>query len=294
MAISKKTSGAAETNLGIGLDAYSPAEIQAKVEVLGVKKARMPFLACFMLSIVAGVGIGLGGMFFCVVMSDTSLSFAVQRLLGGLVFSLGLSLVVIGGAELFTGNCLIVMAWANRQLNSLDILRNWSIVWIGNLVGALALVAMVILAHHTSLNNGAVGTAVLKLAIGKIAPDSTTIFFKGILCNLLVCLAVWLTYAGRGVADKMAGLLLPVSAFVACGFEHCIANMYFLPLAWVLVQTGQVPAGLDVHVITLAGIAHNLIPATLGNIVGGAGFVGLVYWVIYRRSLGGIKPLAGE
>lgn len=288
----QKKGSMAETMPGLALDAYSPAEIQAKVEVLGVKKARMPFLACFMLSIVAGVGIGLGGMFFCIVLSDASLSFAVQRILGGLVFSLGLSLVVIGGAELFTGNCLIVMAWANRQLSSLEVLRNWAIVWIGNLAGAALLVAMVVLAHHTTLNNGAVGTAVLKLAIGKITPDATTIFFRGILCNLLVCLAVWLTYAGRGVADKMAGLILPVSAFVAGGFEHCVANMYFLPLAWVLVQTGQVPAGMDVHVLTLAGIAHNLIPATLGNIVGGAGFVGFVYWVIYRKSLGGLKPLA--
>lgn len=281
----------AQSGEGFGLDAYSPAEIQAKVEVLGVKKAQMPFLAAFMLSIVAGVGIGLGGMFFCIVLSDPSLSFAVQRVLGGVVFSLGLSLVVIGGAELFTGNCLIVMAWANRQLKSLDVLRNWSLVWVGNLVGALALVAMVFFAHYTALNNGAVGAAILKLSVGKISPDFSTIFFKGVLCNLLVCLAVWLSYAGRGVADKMAGLILPVAAFVAAGFEHCIANMFFLPLAWVLVQTGQVPAGLDVHVITLAGIVHNLIPATLGNIVGGAGFVGFVYWTVYRKSLGGLRPL---
>jgi formate transporter len=279
---------------GFGLDAYSPAEIQAKVEILGVKKAKMPFLACFMLSIVAGVGIGLGGMFFCIVLADPSLSFAIQRVLGGVVFSLGLSLVVIGGAELFTGNCLIVMAWANRQLKSTDVLRNWSVVWIGNLVGALALVAMVVLAHHTSLNGGAVGAAVLKLAVGKIAPDFVTIFFKGVLCNLLVCLAVWLSYAGRGVADKMAGLILPVAAFVAAGFEHCVANMYFLPLAWVLIQLGQVPAGMDVHVVTAAGIVHNLIPATLGNIVGGAGFVGFVYWTVYRKSLGGLTPLTEE
>lgn len=276
---------------GIGLDAYSPAEIQAKVEVLGVKKARMPFLASFMLSMVAGVGVGLGGMFFCIVLSDGTLSFGVSRLLGGLVFSLGLSLVVIGGAELFTGNCLIVMGWANRQLSTLEVLRNWAIVWLGNLAGSLVLVGLVFMAHHPSLNNGAVGEAILKLAIAKVSPDFTTIFFKGILCNLLVCLAVWLTYAGRGVADKMAGLILPVSAFVAGGFEHCVANMYFLPLSWLLVQTGQVPAGLDVHALTLAGILHNLIPATLGNIVGGAGFVGFVYWVIYRKSLGGNTPL---
>ena len=279
-----------------GLDAYSPAEVEAKVEVLGVKKARMPFLASFMLSVVAGVGIGLGGLFFCIVLADATLSFATQRVLGGIVFSLGLALVVIGGAELFTGNCLIVMAWANRQIKTMEILRNWSIVWVGNLVGALALVFMVFMSHHMAMNNGAVGAAVLKLAVAKITPDFTTLFFKGVLCNLLVCLAVWLSYAGRSVTDKLLGLMLPVALFVAAGFEHCIANMYFLPLAWVLVQAGQVPAGMDVSVITLSGIAHNLIPATLGNIVGGAGFVGFTYWLIYRKSLGGAAPLpkAGE
>ena len=276
---------------GFGLDAYSPAEIQAKVEVLGVKKARMPFLASFMLSVVAGVGIGLGGLFFCIVLADATLSFAVQRVLGGIVFSLGLALVVIGGAELFTGNCLIVMAWANRQIKTSEILRNWSIVWIGNLVGALALVFMVFMSHHMAMNNGAVGAAVLKLAVAKIAPDFTTIFFRGVLCNLLVCLAVWMSYAGRSVTDKMVGLVLPVALFVAAGFDHCIANMYFLPLAWVVAHTGQVPAGMDVSAITLSGIAHNLIPATLGNIVGGAGFVGFTYWLIYRKSLGGATPL---
>jgi formate transporter len=276
---------------GFGLDAYSPAEIQAKVESLGVKKAKMPFLACFVLSVVAGVGIALGGMFCCIVLADASLSFAVQKILGGVAFCLGLTLVVVGGAELFTGNCLIVMAWANRQLSSLAVLRNWSIVWIGNLVGSLALVFMLFMAHFADANHGAVGDAIVHIAAAKIAPDFTTLFFKGVLCNLLVCLAVWLTYAGRGVADKVAGLILPVSAFVAAGFEHCVANMFFLPMAWVLVQTGHVPAGMDVSTIDLAGIVHNLIPATLGNIVGGAGFVGLVYWLVYRKSLGGLAPL---
>jgi formate transporter len=275
----------------LGLDCYSPAEIEDKVEKLGLKKARLPFLASFMLAVVAGGGIGLGGMFFAIVLSDATLGFAVSRVLGGVVFALGLSLVVIGGAELFTGNCLIVMAWMNRQLKTLEVVKNWSVVWSGNLAGALGLVFLLYMAHFWTLNTGAVGTALLKLAVAKITPDVVTIFFKAILCNLLVCLAVWLSYAGRSVADKMAGLILPVAAFVAAGFEHCIANMFFLPFAWVLVATGHVPAGLDVSSITLLGIAHNLIPATLGNIVGGAGFVGYVYWAIYRKSLGGLTPL---
>jgi formate/nitrite transporter len=271
--------------------AYSPAEIQDKVEKIGVKKARMPFLASFMLSVVAGGSIGLGGMFFCIVLADPALGFAIQRVLGGVVFSLGLALVMIGGAELFTGNCLIVMAWMNRQIRTSEVVANWTTVWLGNLVGALGLVFMVYMAHHADLGGGLVGAAVLKLAVSKITPDFVTIFFKGILCNVLVCLGVWLAYAGRSVADKMAGMVLPVACFVAAGFEHCVANMYFLPLAWLLSVTGQVPAGLDVSAITLAGIVHNLIPATLGNIVGGAGFVGFVYWAIYRKCLGGLSPL---
>lgn len=285
------TDPASKDSMVLGMDAYSPAEIQDKVEKLGVKKATMPFLPSFMLAVVAGGGIGLGGMFFVIVLADPALSFAVQRLLGGLVFSLGLSLVMVGGAELFTGNCLIVMARANGQISTAQVLRNWATIWIGNAVGALGLVFLIFMSHHAEMNNGAVGGAVLKLAIGKIAPDAVTIFFKGIMCNLLVCLAVWLAYAGRTVTDKIVALTLPVAAFVAAGFEHCIANLYFLPLAYVLKITGHVPAGMDVSMITAGGILHNLLFATLGNIVGGSVFVGGVYWLIYRKGLGGLTPL---
>ena len=279
------------TSQMFGSDAYSPAEIQDKVEKLGVKKARSPFLPEFMLSVVAGGSIGLGGMFFLIVLADPTLGFAIQRVLGGTVFTLGLALVMIGGAELFTGNCLIVMAWWNGQIRTGEVLHNWTVVWFGNLVGALGLVFLLYMSHFADLNNGQAGAAILKLAMGKMAPDMVTIFFKGILCNVLVCLGVWLAYAGRSVADKMAGMILPVSCFVAAGFEHCVANMFFLPMAWVLVQTGHVPAGVDVSTITLFNIAHNILPATLGNIVGGGGFVGFVYWVIYRKGLGGLTAL---
>mgnify|MGYP000909584227 CR=1 FL=1 len=274
-----------------GSDAYSPAEIQDKTEKLGVKKARMPFLPELVLSIVAGGSIGIGGMFFLIVLGDPQLGYAAQRVTGGVVFSLGLALVMIAGAELFTGNCLIVMAWCNRQISSLEVLKNWTIVWVGNLIGALGLVFLLWMCHFPDLNGGNVGLGILKLAVSKLSPDATTIFFKGIMCNILVCLGVWLAYAGRSVADKMAGMVLPVAAFVAAGFEHCIANMLFLPMAWLMVETGHVPAGFDASVITFASIVHNLVPATLGNIVGGGGFVGVVYWLIYRKSLGGITPL---
>jgi len=271
------------------LQAYSPAEIKQAVEKVGVKKANLPFLASFMLAIVAGGGVGFGAIYYTIVASDPTLSFATVRVLGGFVFTLGLALVLVGGAELFTGNNLIIMAWASGNVSTLTMLRNWVIVWFGNLVGALGLIVLVYFSHHLDMNDGRVGLSVLNTAAGKIRPDFVTLFFKGVLCNVLVCAAVWLAYAGRSVTDKMMAVMLPVSAFIAAGFEHCVANMYFLPLAWLLVQTGHAPTDFDPSLITLSGILHNLIPVTLGNIVGGAGFVGATYWAIYRAAFGDTK-----
>ncbi len=268
------------------LNAYSPAEIKEATEKVGVKKANLPALASFMLAIVGGGGIGLGALYYTVVASDADLSFATIRVVGGMVFSLGLAIVLVGGAELFTGNNLIVMAWASGKVSTREMLRNWVIVYFGNLVGALGLVGLVFFSHHLDMNGGRIGLSILNTAVAKIQPDVVTLFFKGILCNVLVCLAVWLAYAGRSVTDKIIGALLPVSAFIAAGFEHCVANMYFLPLAWLLTQTGHAPANFDASLITISGIIHNLIPVTLGNIVGGAGLVGAFYWAIYRAAFG--------
>jgi formate/nitrite transporter len=273
------------------LQAYSPAEIKEAVEKVGVKKANLPFLASFMLAIVAGGGVGFGALYYSIVASDASLSFATIRVVGGLVFTVGLALVLVGGAELFTGNNLIVMAWASGKVSTRTMLLNWTIVWFGNLFGAIGLVVLVFLSHHLDMNDGRIALSVLNTAAGKIQPDVVTLFFKGILCNVLVCAAVWLAYAGRSVTDKIVAVILPVSAFIAAGFEHCVANMYFLPLAWLLIQTGHVQANFDASSVTIAGIIHNLVPVTLGNIVGGAGFVGAVYWAIYRAAFG--IPSAG-
>jgi len=202
------------------------------------------------------------------------------------VFSLGLALVLVGGAELFTGNNLIVMAWASGKVSTKEMLRNWVIVYFGNLVGSVGLVLLVFFSHHLDMNGGRIGLSILNTAVAKIQPDAVTLFFKGVLCNVLVCLAVWLAYAGRSVTDKIVALILPVSAFIAAGFEHCVANMYFLPLAWLLTQTGHIPANFDASPITISGIIHNLVPVTLGNIVGGAGLVGAIYWAIYRAAFG--------
>jgi formate transporter len=251
-----------------------------------VKKANFPFLTSFMLAVVAGGGIGFGAVYYSIVASDPTFSFATVRVVGGLVFTLGLSLVLVGGAELFTGNNLIVMAWASGKVSTGTMLRNWAIVWFGNLFGALGLVILVFFSHHLDMNDGRIGLSVLNTAAGKIRPDFVTLFVKGILCNVLVCAAVWLAYAGRSVTDKVVALILPISAFIAAGFEHCVANMYFLPLAWLLVQTGQAPSNFEASLITISGIVHNLVPVTLGNIVGGAGFVGVTYWAIYRVTFG--------
>jgi formate/nitrite transporter len=239
-----------------------------------------------MLAVVAGGSIGFGALYYTIVASDADLSFATVRVVGGLVFSLGLALVIVGGAELFTGNNLIVMAWASGKVSSREMLRNWVIVYCGNLIGSLGLVVLVLFSHHLDMNGGRVGLSILSTATAKISPDMVTLFFKGIMCNVLVCLGVWLAYAGRSVTDKIVGLILPISAFVAAGFEHCIANMYFLPLAWLQTVTGKVPAGFDASLITIPGIIHNLVPVTLGNIVGGAGLVGFVYWTVYRKNVG--------
>jgi formate transporter len=272
------------------LSAYGPAEIKEAVEKVGVKKANFPFLTSFMLAVVAGGGVGFGALYYTIVASDPTFSFATVRVVGGLVFTLGLALVLVGGAELFTGNNLIIMAWASGKVSTRTMLRNWTIVWFGNLLGALGLIVLVFFSHHLDMNDGRIGLAVLNTAAAKIRPDMVTLFVKGILCNVLVCAAVWLAYAGRSVTDKLVAVILPVSAFIAAGFEHCVANMYFLPLAWLLVQTGHAPENFDASLITLSGIVHNLVPVTLGNIVGGAGFVGAFYWTIYRATFGPKMP----
>jgi len=263
-----------------GFDAYAPKEIAEKVEAIGVAKARLPLVPQITLGLLAGGFIGLGALYFTLVISDTSLSFAVSRILGGLAFSLGLILVVIAGAELFTGNNLLVMAWAGRRISTVELLRNWIVIYLANFIGALGLVLLVLWSHHWRMNGEAVGIAAVNIAAAKAALPFWEAFFKGILCNILVCLAVWLGLAGRSVVDKIFAIILPISAFVAAGFEHSVANMYFIPLG-ILLQEQVATAGLPA--VTWAGLIANLIPVTLGNIAGGAVLVAAVYHLVYRR-----------
>lgn len=264
-----------------GFDAYAPKEIAERVQSVGVAKARLPLLTQSTLGIMAGGFIGLGALYFTVVASDAGLSFAASRLLGGLAFSLGLILVVVAGAELFTGNNLQVMAWAGRRITTVELLRNWIIIYLANFVGALGLVLLVLWSQHWRMNGDAVGIAAVKIAAAKAALPFWEAFFKGILCNILVCLAVWLALAGRSVVDKIFAIVFPISAFVAAGFEHSIANMYFIPLG-ILVQEHLSASGLPA--VNWTGLISNLIPVTLGNIAGGGGMVAAVYYLVYCRN----------
>ena len=272
----------------LNFDAYSPREISEKIQNVGVTKARLPTLPTLTLGVVAGGFIGLGALFFTIVASDPQLSFGVSRVLGGVVFSLGLILVVVAGAELFTGNNLLVMAWADRKITTSELARNWMLVYPSNAVGAIGLAIVVYLSQHADMNQGAVGLTYVKIAAAKTALPFWEAFFKGVLCNLLVCLGVWLAMAGRSVTDKVLAIVFPIAAFVAAGFEHSVANMYFISLGIFLkdgIAAGA--ANVDASALDWAGFAGNLVPVTLGNIVGGSVMVALVYHSVYSRSANG-------
>ncbi len=265
-------------------EALSPAEIEAKAEELGVAKTRMSFKQSFVLSIMAGAFIAMGAMFFCLVVGDPDLPFAVQRVFGASLFCLGLLLVVVCGAELFTGNTMIVMSAASKKIRWSAVWKNWVIVFLGNLVGALVIVGVVYLSGFQNMNGGLVGQTMVSVASSKMTPDWVTLFAKGIMCNFLVCLAVWIAYGSRTVADKMLGILLPITAFVACGFEHCVANMFFLPMGLILSLSGVGVAGIDPASLNMAGMLWNWSATVPGNIVGGALFVGMMYWLAYHKK----------
>mgnify|MGYP001578924660 CR=1 FL=1 len=272
-----------------GLDPLLPPQMAAKAEALGVAKARMPFPSMFVLAVLAGAFIALGADLFTVVTTDSGLGYGTTRLVGGVAFSLGLVLVVIGGAELFTGNNLIVMAWASGRISPLDMLRNWVIVYTGNFAGALATATIVYASGQWKFANYGVGANAVRIADHKVDLAWGEAIALGALCNALVCLAVWLTYSARSNIDKAIAVVFPITAFVASGFEHSIANMYFIPLALFVKHENGVMgldamANADLANLTWAGFfLRNLLPVTVGNIVGGALMVGIVYWFVYLR-----------
>lgn len=262
-------------------DAYPPPEIAARVCKLGLAKVNTAVPTMVALAVLAGAFISLGALFYTVTITagaeGPTLPFGLLRLAGGVTFSLGLILVVVGGAELFTGNNLIAMAWAAGCVQTRQVVRNWIWVYLGNLLGACGTAVLVLLAGIQLLGDGAVGETMVRIARSKIALDPLSAFARGVLCNVLVCLAVWLCMGARSVADKILAIVFPISAFVACGFEHSVANMFFLPLGIALTTGSAAP-------LSLAGAVSNLALVTLGNMIGGTVLVALVYWFIYLRS----------
>lgn len=256
-------------------DAYPPQEIARRVERLGVAKARSDALSLLVLAVLAGAFISLGGLFFTVVTTGSGLGFGPTRLIGGLSFALGLILVVVAGAELFTGNNLIAMAWASRLIRFRDVVRNWLLAYVGNVLGCLGTVLLVVCCGTAELDAGGVGEMAVRIARAKAELSLSEVFARGVLCNALVCMAVWLASGSRSVTDKILAVLFPVAAFVAAGFEHSIANWFFLPFG----------IAVDVHgVVSMAGAVRNLVVATAGNVVGGTLLVAGVYWVAYLRA----------
>ncbi|MHB8135950.1 MAG: formate transporter FocA [Anaerolineaceae bacterium] len=272
-------------------DSFLPPAMAQKAEELGVRKANLPFFKVLMLAILAGAFIALGAAFSTTTLAGSAaLPYGVARLLAGLAFSLGLILVVVGGAELFTGNSLIVMAWASGKIKTLALLRNWLIVYFGNFVGSIGTAVLIFLARQYMNGNGSVGEIALKTAVSKVQLGFIQAIVLGILCNTLVCLAVWLTYSARQTADKILAIIFPITAFVAIGSEHSVANMYFIPLGLMIKQFDPAFVGVLEGQINLASLTwtsflvNNLLPVTLGNIIGGSLMVGIFYWLIYLRK----------
>ena len=260
-------------------DAYAPAKVAERVRDTGVKKAIAPAATLLALAVLAGAFIALGALFYTVTITsglNQSSHFGLSRLVGGVAFSLGLILVVVGGAELFTGNNLMAMAWASGRVTGAQVLRNWGLVYLGNLAGAIGTVVLVLLAGIPQMSDGAVGEMMIRIARAKVSLDPVSALARGVLCNVLVCLAVWLCMAARSVTDKILAIVFPITAFVACGFEHSVANMFFLPLGIALTASGSEP-------IAWTGAWLNLAVVTLGNVFGGTGLVALVYWFVYLR-----------
>jgi formate/nitrite transporter len=269
-------------------DCRPPAEMALKMEAVGITKANGNIWSISLLGILAGFFIGLGAMFATLVTTDIQIGFGLTKLVGGIVFSLGLILVVVAGAELFTGNALMVGSRASGKIRLSQLFKNWGIVYFTNLIGSLLLVVIVFYSQFWALDGFKIGVNSLSIANAKVNLAFWPAFARGILCNTLVCLAVWLCFSARSTVDKIFAILFPITAFVACGFEHSIANMYFIPMGMAMAGQAKVleVAGLtasQVAHLNLAGFIGNLVPVTLGNIVGGT-FVGSMYWLIYLRK----------
>ncbi|MBN1808902.1 MAG: formate/nitrite transporter family protein [Planctomycetes bacterium] len=278
---------------GVAVDALPPPGIGKKAIAAGVSKAQMEFTPKFLLAVLAGAYVGMGAVFYTVVVTETGTGYGLTRLLGGLAFCLGLILVVVGGAALFTGNNLIIMAALSRKITVLQLLRNWAIVYAGNFAGSVVLALLMTATRIYGADGGKVGATMVNIANGKCGLPFGQAVALGVMCNVLVCLAVWLCFSGRTVVDKVVAIIFPITAFVAAGFEHSVANMYFISAGLLTKGAGGAPgapgplaeAARNAANLTWGNFfVKNLLPVTLGNIVGGAVFVGAIYWVIFHRK----------
>ncbi len=272
----------------VSADAYTAPEVAYKAEAAGVTKGKGDTLSTILLGILAGVFIGLGAMFCTLVTTDAGLGFGLTKLVGGLAFCLGLILVVVAGAELFTGNCLMTMAWISGRISLRQLFRNWGLVYFANLAGGLSLAGLMFYTHQWAFNGYGVGANALLIAGAKVNLSFGSALARGIFCNTLVCLAIWLCFSARTTTGKILSILFPITAFVAAGFEHSIANMYFIPMGILMASQPSVleAAGLatnSVANLTIAGFIGNLVPVTIGNVIGGGILVGAVYWLAYLR-----------
>jgi formate transporter len=288
----------------VTFEAILPPAMAIRAEDAGVRRASMDPLTVLVLSVLGGAFVAFGAVFattvsagsIAVTSADGSAAFAaslpygIVRLLIGLVFCVGLILVIVGGAELFTGNNLIVMAWASGKVTSRAVLLNWLIVFVGNFAGAIAIAALMFTTTQYTFGAGSVGLAALSTAHSKAALPFLPALTLGIMCNALVCLTVWMCYAARTTMDRVITIVAPITAFAAAGFEHCVANMYFIPIGLFIKAGAPDSFWKSIHrspgdfpALTWNNLFCNLVPVTIGNIIGGSIMVGAVYWFLYLR-----------
>lgn len=277
----------------IEIDAYAPAKMADKVGLVGVAKSQLSTLTTFALSILAGVFIALGIQLSMLVTHTATSNYGLNQLVGGVAFTLALVLIVIAGAELFTGNCLIAMSFMARKITGKDLARNLIIAFIGNFIGALTLVLWIYVSKQWTINNHLLGAKIVLAANDKVNIPFGAAFARGVLCNALVCLGIWLCYSGRSNMDKILALLWPISCLIACGFEHCVVNMWLIPMGLVLKGNSAVLAAaeklhggkIDLSNLTFfkGFLIDNLFPVVFGNLFGGIVLVAGVYWFIYLR-----------
>lgn len=263
----------------------TPGEIAQNYVEIGKRKTAMGTGRTFLLAVMAGIYIALAGCGASA--ASCTIGGSAGKLVGACVFPAGLTLVLLAGSELFTGNCLLIIPALERKITVRDVVRNWIIVYLGNFAGSVLIAWMAVAGHQLSLYEGKLAAVAVGTAVAKVSMPWADAFLRGVLCNLLVCLAVWVSFAARDAAGKVIVLFYPIVVFVVCGFEHSVANMFYCPVGLFALED-PVYAGLifaDASKLTWENfLIKNLIPVTLGNIVGGAVFVGAVYWLVYLKK----------